>query len=256
MSLRNLAIAGFFAVAASWTEGTFLADEIPAAKKPLASEALDKKASAQAAKALKHYHTSAVQAFSETPGFGRERVQPMLKRIEHIYVDWSSDDVNNESSAVVVPDLAKAHRDRIGLLTREPMLSRRLPGTTVAPVHKDGIKQTWRLRRIDLVAVVDHETPVVYVTPKTQPLEPPNGLHDQTPASKQKSRSSREPDYFELAALDRFRDGEELFVRTKADTLRMVGALRAAKQCLECHPTAKEGDLFGAFSYTLTRVAR
>jgi len=30
----------------------------------------------------------------------------------------------------------------------------------------------------------------------------------------------------------------------------MLGSLRAAKQCLECH-TAKRGDLLGAFSYVL-----
>ena len=31
---------------------------------------------------------------------------------------------------------------------------------------------------------------------------------------------------------------------------RMLGSLRAAKQCLDCH-TASRGDLLGAFSYAL-----
>jgi hypothetical protein len=33
----------------------------------------------------------------------------------------------------------------------------------------------------------------------------------------------------------------------------MVGALRAARQCLECHE-GRRGDLLGTFSYVLQRV--
>ena len=36
--------------------------------------------------------------------------------------------------------------------------------------------------------------------------------------------------------------------------LRAVGALRATKACLKCHHDSKEGDLFGAFSYTLKKA--
>ena len=50
----------------------------------------------------------------------------------------------------------------------------------------------------------------------------------------------------EADGLDALRKGDELFVRDH----RMLGAVRATKQCLECHG-GNRGDLLGAFSYTL-----
>ncbi len=48
------------------------------------------------------------------------------------------------------------------------------------------------------------------------------------------------------------RAGDDLVTESSGDRIRMMGSLRAAKQCLECHD-AKRGDLLGAFSWDLQR---
>ena len=48
--------------------------------------------------------------------------------------------------------------------------------------------------------------------------------------------------------------GEEVFARSRDDTMRALGAICAKQECLSCHSDRQEGDLLGAFSYTL-RVA-
>ena len=59
------------------------------------------------------------------------------------------------------------------------------------------------------------------------------------------------PDDFEMAGLQSLRSGEDLFAHEQGGVLRAVGALRATKQCLQCHG-GNRGDLLGAFSYNLT----
>lgn len=44
--------------------------------------------------------------------------------------------------------------------------------------------------------------------------------------------------------------GEDLFASRDGDDLRMLGAVRSAKQCVACHG-GERGDLLGAFSYVL-----
>jgi hypothetical protein len=44
--------------------------------------------------------------------------------------------------------------------------------------------------------------------------------------------------------------GEQLVVDEQPGEVRMLGAVRAAKQCLDCHEVPR-GELLGAFSYRL-----
>jgi hypothetical protein len=91
---------------------------------------------------------------------------------------------------------------------------------------------------IHLVGILRYETPMVY-------------LSDKLPSMEQIHQGKTRPlDYFEKAALMALRDGEDLFIASKDNTLRMLGALRATKTCQQCHE-AQIGDLLGAFSYTL-----
>ena len=46
--------------------------------------------------------------------------------------------------------------------------------------------------------------------------------------------------------------GEELATRSTASDIRMLGAVRAASQCLQCHQV-RHGDMLGAFSYEIVR---
>jgi hypothetical protein len=64
---------------------------------------------------------------------------------------------------------------------------------------------------------------------------------------------TRPLDFFEAGGLPSLRNGEDLYIVSKGDTLRMLGSLRATKTCQQCHE-ANIGDLLGAFSYTLREL--
>ena len=57
---------------------------------------------------------------------------------------------------------------------------------------------------------------------------------------------------FEEEALASLEKGEDVIARATTNRIEMVGSLRAAKQCLQCHD-AKRGELLGAFTYELIR---
>jgi hypothetical protein len=81
-------------------------------------------------------------------------------------------------------------------------------------------------------------------------------LSDNLPRMDELREAATRPlDVFETAGLASLRGGEDLFVRESADGLRMLGAVRSLKQCVNCHG-GERGDLLGAFSYTLRRGER
>ena len=51
-------------------------------------------------------------------------------------------------------------------------------------------------------------------------------------------------------SLEKLRAGEDLVVADAGVNLRILGAIRSARQCVDCHG-GKRGDLLGAFSYSL-----
>ena len=257
MPYRKWLFAALAAAGLSWSAGASISEE-PA-----------KKDATPAKKTAKLFHAAAVEAFERIPGFGYERMPRFIPMVEDIVVEWSSSDVQNEEAAIKVPALARAHEERVKTVGTDPPSRLSLP-LTVTSEGKNVKKGAWQLRSIDLVAVVDRDEPIVYLAKKRQnapapgrpqPGQPfpgqPIGPGAQAPLLAAKAqKTTREPDILELAALDQFRDGDDLFVRAKSDVLRMIGPLRASKQCLKCHHDSKEGDLFGAFSYTLYRLGK
>ncbi len=151
--------------------------------------------------------------------------------------------------------------------------------------EKDTNKTTWVIRRLDLIGLLDTDNPVVYISMperkspffadqsknktsvnlhslvKQQKNRTAINLHslaEQMKSNKGKNRNrkklpTREPNLLEYTGVDYLKDGEELFVNVHNRLLRMVGALRAGKQCLNCHSGIREGDLLGAFSYTFEK---
>src|SRR5262249_5097490 len=102
-------------------------------------------------------------------------------------------------------------------------------------------EERWEVRRLELVGLLLHEKPVVYVTEHLPRM-------DEVGAA-----PTRSLDSFETTALERLRHGEDL-LSTEADgVMRMLGAVRSVKQCVKCHG-GERGDLLGAFSYTLRSV--
>ena len=98
--------------------------------------------------------------------------------------------------------------------------------------------KTWRVQRIELVGLLKHPEPVVY-------------LSDRLPAMAElRDALTRPLDEFESAGLEAVRKGEDGFAARRGEVVRFVGGIRSAKQCVECHGGAR-GDLLGAFAYTL-----
>ena len=96
----------------------------------------------------------------------------------------------------------------------------------------------WKVARLELVGLVVHDKPVVYATANLPRMDDLRAI------------PTRDPDRFEADALEALRGGEEVYVRGTGDAARMVGAIRATKQCVACHGGTR-GDLLGAFSYGL-----
>lgn len=98
----------------------------------------------------------------------------------------------------------------------------------------------WKLVRLELVSLLKHETPRVY-------------LSDYLPRMKDlSSQRTRELSQFETDSLTKLQAGEDLQVSATADRIEMFGSLRASKQCRQCHQVP-EGTLLGAFTYDLRR---
>jgi hypothetical protein len=99
----------------------------------------------------------------------------------------------------------------------------------------------WKLQSLDLVGLVVHEKPVAYISENLPRMD------------ELRKVPLRDLNAFESAGLTALRKGDELFVREMPDSsVRMLGALRAMKQCINCHGGAR-GDLLGAFSYELRK---
>jgi hypothetical protein len=101
--------------------------------------------------------------------------------------------------------------------------------------------ENWTVRRMELVSLLTHDEPCVYVS-------------DELPRMDKAAEYPVRPlDVFERRALGKLERGEDLVYETETNRLRMLGALRAARQCQQCHQVER-GELLGAFSYVLERV--
>ncbi len=97
----------------------------------------------------------------------------------------------------------------------------------------------WRITRLDLVGLLKYEEPVVYLSANFPRMDELSGA------------PTRPLDAFEAEALTKLRGGEDLIVQEAPRQMRMLGSLRAARQCLDCHQVQR-GELLGAFSYQLS----
>lgn len=151
----------------------------------------------------------------------------------------------NSIAWFATPDSFGLVRDRDHVAGSRPHQFRGMPqfgdGAPPAPGQPPAKpKERWLVSRLELVSVWKSATPAVYVSgslPRMQEL---------------KSAKTRPLTDFEAKALQALRDGEEVATEATPNEIRMVGAVRAAKQCTACHEV-KRGTLLGAFSYDLRR---
>ncbi|MBI3860838.1 MAG: hypothetical protein HY290_02975 [Planctomycetia bacterium] len=98
----------------------------------------------------------------------------------------------------------------------------------------------WKIVRLELVSLLKFDEPAVYVS-------------DHLPQMSELADAKTRPlTPFEEQALESLQAGEYLVAAADTNHIRMLGSLRASKQCLECH-AGRRGTLLGAFSYRLRR---
>lgn len=114
-----------------------------------------------------------------------------------------------------------------------------MPGE--APVNglaRETTSLPWQIVRLELVSLLAHETPVAYVSKNLPQMD------------ELKRVPTRPLDDFERQAIERLVADEDVVVEDTPERIRMVGSLRAAKDCLKCH-AGNHGELLGAFTYEL-----
>ena len=147
---------------------------------------------------------------------------------------WSSSELSEEKRVEGAEDLDIIHKQSLTDFSKDESLE---------TIPQSGPRKTrsWEVKSIDLVGLLMHDQPVVYVSEKLK-------------MSELKQVPTRELDSFERAGLEKLQSGKDVFARGQNETIRMLGSVRAQKQCLTCHDVS-EGKLLGAFSYTL-RIAQ
>ncbi|MDB2687223.1 hypothetical protein N9Y42_08415 [Mariniblastus sp.] len=103
----------------------------------------------------------------------------------------------------------------------------------------------WKVNRLELVSLLMHNQPVVYVADELPNMETLSSADAET----------RSLTAFETDGLEKLQAGESLHVQATRNRIVMVGELRASQACCQCH-AVKEDELLGAFSYEFLRSPR
>jgi hypothetical protein len=198
------------------------------------------------ASALQRLHGEALAHFHADPQNGLRRMPPVY---EKVVKEWktpyfSSGELDREEPIPFAKEMGKIHEHSVGEFLSPSPVQPENAAPTIPAIVFDGknynrAKKAWEAKSIDLIGLIKHETPVVYVSEKVAELE----RGDAAP--------TRALDEFELAGLMALQGGENLFGRSREGVIRLVGSVRAEASCLNCHHQKREGDLLGAFSYVL-----
>jgi len=185
-------------------------------------------------------HGEAYNRFITQQGMGMSRMVPMVTLVKREWKvpSWTSEELAKQQSGIAgAKDLSLIHRNSINFFENSVTKSGKGPNLGKGAIEKPGT--LWEIKSLDLVGLVMHETPTVYISEK---------LPQMTELSK---RPTREMDVFEMEGLEELMSGKDLYIRTKDEVVRVLGPVRAGKACMNCHTDVKEGDMLGAFSYTL-----
>ena len=101
----------------------------------------------------------------------------------------------------------------------------------------------WHINRIELVGMLLNDRPLVYIAQQGE-LPTMENIGD---------RETRELSEFETRGLEAFADGHDTYISASLNRIEMMGALRAADSCLQCHDVQR-GEVLGAFSYDILRA--
>jgi hypothetical protein len=174
-----------------------------------------------------------VSEFVRRPGAGISRMEPRI--------------VPQEWVELVPESLSEGHAPSANTRQSPPQYD----ALTETLTYSDGSKRTmrehvWLLHDQQLMSVNVKSGPAVYV----QDAKAKHETMREKPVATSKNTPTRKLDDFESRALRRLREGDEVVLQSSASEMRVLGAIRARQQCLECHKT-EVGSLLGAFSYKL-----
>jgi hypothetical protein len=132
--------------------------------------------------------------------------------------------------------------DRIGYVQdRNHVAGFQSHGFTKIPelsIARDQSPAAWKVVRLELVSLLKHRNPVAYISKHLPQMDE---LRDAP---------TRALEAFERQSLEQLKSEEDVVIDETADRIRMVGSLRAAKNCLDCH-SVQRGELLGALTYEL-----
>jgi hypothetical protein len=217
---------------------------------------------------LKSLHTEHVQQFVNSPGFGVVRGMALSERSLRI---------NREPGTpeqLAVPPLDDATPETGPPPAKQPPIPELL--AQLRPMHDSALGNFANPAAFGWVQDVDHvagfEPHALHNRPRSPPARNDSRLellrvelvsllkHDQPMVYDSKflpdmqelrNMPVRPLDRFERQALPRLQSGnQDLVSEARGPRVRLLGSIRAAKQCLECH-SVSHGDLLGAFSYQL-----
>jgi hypothetical protein len=208
---------------------------------------------------LRSLHEQTVVQFTNSPGFGMVRmIRPSernltpRRKFEEVVPqphcrDLSAGEAEDPRAEPLAAESAMEdlHRDNVvdfanpegfGYVKDQKVAGFQSHGFWMEP-YSSG---QWSVAAVDLVGLLLDENPRVYESKNLPRMD------------ELKNSPTRPLDRFEMDGLERIRGGEDLVVAQTASGVRMLGAIRSAKQCLQCHQ-GNRGDLLGAFTYRLER---
>jgi hypothetical protein len=171
--------------------------------------------------ALAGFHTSVAHEFARPDSWGLVKDRTQVAGFQPHAVEFLPDWHVRQRF-----DHEHPTRDKAGRVTGYPVIER------------------WSVRRVELIGLLMHDAPVVYLNEEGK-------LPTMAAAPEAKTRELTD---FEGGGLKDLAAGKEVVaVDAATNHVRMVGAIRMAGACLKCHE-GKKGDLLGAFTYDLVRV--
>lgn len=226
---------------------------------------IQEKSNAMRQYGLRSLHESTVDQFISSPGFGVARGREIFRPSENnLKPRWQAQKIlpqphRRELSA------GEAEDPRAEPLASEPALENLHRDNVVEFVNPEGFgyvrekqvagfvshqfrsppaaAENWSIATVDLVGLLLSESPRVYESKNLPRMD------------ELKNAPTRPLDRFERDSLEKLKSGEDLIVASTASGVRMLGAIRSAKQCLQCHQ-GNRGDLLGAFTYRLERKGK
>ncbi|HEX3659580.1 MAG TPA: hypothetical protein VHV55_27580 [Pirellulales bacterium] len=107
----------------------------------------------------------------------------------------------------------------------------------------DAWRGGWKIERLELIGLLKYDQPTAYISEHLPRLDELGQL------------ATRTLDDFETAALGRLRTSEDVVIAEEPGRIRMLGSLRAGKNCLQCH-AVERGELLGALTYELVPIKK